>query len=460
MKSVAIVGGGVTGLTAAYRLKQKNIAVTLYEAGNRVGGVIKSTRQNGYLAEFGPNSILETSPRIASLVRDLGLENRRLYSAPEAEKRYIVRGAKPVIVPASPLKFFTTELFSASAKFRLVTEIFKRAAPAAAEESVAEFVLRHLGQEFLDYAINPLVAGIYAGDPAKLSVKHGFPKLWDLEQKYGSLILGQILGARERKRRAEVSKQEAKKLSFDEGLQVFTDALGVKLGQNLRLNSAVTAIDRKVGSWFVTTRANGREEQNEHGAVLLSAPAYKLAEIRFASESPVDLTAFKDIHYPPVASLVLGFRREDVAHPLDGFGMLIPAVERFSILGALFSSSLFPNRAPAGHVLLTCYMGGARAPELALLGAEKQFELALKDLGRILGIQGAPTFKHAFVYPKAIPQYEVGYGKFKQLMNDTETKAPGIFFAGHYRDGISLGDSMVSGDNAAERIGNFLSTVA
>jgi oxygen-dependent protoporphyrinogen oxidase len=148
-----------------------------------------------------------------------------------------------------------------------------------------------------------------------------------------------------------------------------------------------------------------------------------------------------------------------VAHPLDGFGMLIPEVEGFSILGALFSSSLFPNRAQAGHVTLTCYLGGMRAPKLGLLNSDAAVELAVKDLRAILGVKGEPTFRHHFVFPKAIPQYEVGFGRFKDLMNQIEMDAPGLFLAGHYRDGISLGDSIVSGHEVVERIQGFLRTL-
>jgi oxygen-dependent protoporphyrinogen oxidase len=159
-----------------------------------------------------------------------------------------------------------------------------------------------------------------------------------------------------------------------------------------------------------------------------------------------------------VSSVVLGFRREDVAHPLDGFGVLIPEVEKFSILGTIFSSSLFPNRAPAGHVTLTCYLGGARNPDLALLDPKSQLELVRQDLRGLLGVTGSPVFQHHYIFPNAIPQYDVGYGKFKELMNSMEIQCPGFFIAGHYRDGISLGDSIVSGENAAARIATFLKT--
>jgi len=157
-----------------------------------------------------------------------------------------------------------------------------------------------------------------------------------------------------------------------------------------------------------------------------------------------------------VTTVVLGFRRRDVAHPLDGFGMLIPQAEGFRILGAIFSSSLFPKRAPDGHVTLTCYVGGTRAPALALRSASALVEMTTTDLGKILGVSGAPTFQHHVLYEKAIPQYEVGYGLFRDLMQEIETQAPGLFFAGHYRDGISLGDSIVSGHDVAERITHSL----
>lgn len=153
---------------------------------------------------------------------------------------------------------------------------------------------------------------------------------------------------------------------------------------------------------------------------------------------------------------MLGFRRADVAHPCQGYGMLIPKIEGFKILGTIFSSALFPNRAPAGHVLLTSYIGGTRYPELAWLPPEKLSELTLADLRVLLGAKGQPVFRHYALYPKAIPQYNLGYGRYRELMNEIETKARGLFFAGHYRDGVSLGDSLVSGVNIADRAGQFL----
>ena len=449
MNPVAVVGGGITGLTAAFRLRARGIPMMLYEAGGHVGGVIRSIRENGYLAEFGPNSILETSPKIGELVKDLGLTSRQMHSDPAAENRYIVRAARPVKLPGSPLAFLGTPLFGWGAKLRLMIEPLIPRAPADREESLEHFVLRRIGREFLDYAINPFVAGVYAGDPARLSVQQAFPKLAEIEQRYGSLILGQILGARERKRRAEVSKADAKKLSFDEGLQVLTDALGKSVGDSWVLNAAVHSLARSGPGWRIRWRDGAREKSAEHSAVLLSTPAFKLAELTIEGAT---LAPLAKIHYPPVASVVLGFRRSDVAHPLDGFGMLIPAVEKCRILGSLFSSSLFPNRAPAGHVLITSYVGGVRSPELATRDEAELISMTLGDLRRILGVTGEPTFKHTVLYPRAIPQYEVGYGAFRDQMTSFERQAPGIFLAGHYRNGISLGDSLLAGLAVTERI--------
>jgi protoporphyrinogen/coproporphyrinogen III oxidase len=459
MRSAAIIGAGITGLTAAFYLRRKGVPVTVYEASNRVGGAIQSIRAEGYLAEFGPNTILETSPKVAQLVRDAGLASRRLDPDPKAEARFVVRYHRPIAMPASPLGFFTTKLFTWRAKLAVLREPFVPRRRDGKEESVAEFVVRRLGQEFLDHAIDALVAGVYAGDPYKLSVPQAFPKLGQLEARYGSLIKGQIFGARERKQRGEIAKDRAPKFSFDEGLQVLPDTLGKQLGEALRLNTNVTRFTQMPFGWTLDLRGRDQPTRAEHSAVVYAGTAFNLAELEVQAALSLDFKTFADIRYPPVASVVLGFRREDVAHPCAGFGMLIPKVEGFKILGTIFSSSLFPNRAPAGHLTLTSYVGGERCAELASLPPDELFALTCEDLRVLLGVKGKPTFQHCVFYPRAIPQYNVGYGRYRELMADLEQKAPGLFFAGHYRDGISLSDTIVSGCNVAERVSAYLAAV-
>lgn len=475
MKSVAIIGAGITGLTAAFYLKRKGLAVTVYEASGRVGGVIQSVRKGGYLAEFGPNTLLETSPKISQLVKDAGLRSRRLDPDPKAEARFVVRYGRPIAMPSAPHKFFTTDLFTWKAKLAVLREPFIKPRRDGVEESIGQFVVRRFNQEFLDHAIDALVAGIYAGDPNKLSVVHAFPKLKALEDNYGSMIKGQILGARERKKRGEVAKDRAPKFSFDEGLQVLPDTLAAQLGEAVKLNTAVTKLTKTSSGWTVHTQTASGGALVDHDAVIFCGTAPKLAELQMewsaglparrevkdiGQNAPCPevgartskLEAFAEIRYPPVASVVLGFRREDVAHDCNGFGMLIPKIEGFKILGTIFSSALFPNRAPADHHTLTTYVGGERYPELALLPEDKLVELVCADLKKLLGVRGQPTFRHVVVYPRAIPQYNVGYGRFKELMTKIETDAPGFFLAGHYRDGVSLSDSIVSGINVSERV--------
>ncbi|HEX4343390.1 MAG TPA: protoporphyrinogen oxidase [Verrucomicrobiae bacterium] len=449
MNSVAVIGAGITGLTAAFYLQRKGIPVTVYEASGRVGGVIQSLRRDGYLAEFGPNTILETSPKIGQLIHDAGLESRKVIPDAKAETRYLVRYKRPIEMPAKPLGFFTTPLFSAGAKFAVLREPFIKPRRDGVEESIAEFTVRRFNQEFLDHAIDALVGGIYAGDPHKLSVTHAFPRLKALEDKYGSMIKGQLFGARDRKKSGEISRDRAPKFSFDEGLQVLPETLRDRLGEAVKLNTPVTQLTQTETGWRISTSTG----DHDHTAVIYCGTASKLATLEIIVKGQtLDLSPLSEIRHPPVACVVLGFRREDVTHPCEGFGMLIPKAAGFKILGTIFSTSLFPGRAPAGHLMLTSFIGGERYPELASLPHEKLVALACEDLRVILGVRGQPTFSHSVFYPKAIPQYNVGYGRFRDLMTEIETKAPGLYFAGHYRDGISVSDSILSGCNIADRV--------
>ncbi|WP_372845589.1 protoporphyrinogen oxidase [Pontiella sp.] len=446
MQKVAIIGAGITGLTAAYELKQKGIDCTVFEASNRVGGCIKTVKEDGFLVECGPNSILDTHPDLGKLFARLGIEGNKLPAKAESKNRFIVRDGKPIALPTSPSSFFFSDAFSARAKLRLMREPFIRS-KSNEHESLADFVVRRLGQEFLDYAINPFVSGVYAGDPAKLSTCHAFPKLYALEQKYGSLIKGAIKGAKERKQRQEVASKDAHMFTFDDGMEVLPNQLAAKLGDAIRLNTPVTGIQMlDKGKWMVC--------HEEFTDVVIAIPAHAQTELN----APFDLEMFSEIHYPPVASLSLGFGLNQFMHALNGFGMLIPKIENRFSLGALFPSSIFAGRAPGGMALLTVFIGGSQSPERALLDQDELLAQTLKDLQDLLGLDGQPEYQRLSVWPKAIPQYVVGYEKFLNHMTQVEADFEGIHFAGHYRDGISVSNSILSGIGVAKRMIQTTST--
>ena len=439
-KEVAIIGAGITGLTAAFELKQKGINCSVFEASDRVGGCIQTKREEGFLVECGPNSILDTHPNIGKLITRLGLEEKKLPGKPESNNRFIVRNGKPVVLPSSPSSFFRSKAFSAKAKLRLLKEPFITST-SNEQESLADFVVRRLGQEFLDYAINPFVSGVYAGDPAKLSTRYAFPKLYELEQEYGSLIKGAIKGAKARKKRAETASKDARMFSFDDGMVVLPNQLAEKLGDAVRLNTPVSGFQSlENGHWQINNE--------EFTDVLLALPAHAMPKL----STPFDLSIMDEIYYPPVASLSLGFGKNDFSHRLNGFGMLIPKIENRFSLGALFPSSIFADRAPDGRALLTVFIGGSQSPERALMDEDEMLQNVQTDLRDLLGLDAEPIFKHMSIWPKAIPQYVVGYETYLNHMKKIEAQFKGIHFAGHYRDGISVSNSILSGIDVVERI--------
>lgn len=453
--SIGIIGAGISGLTLAFELMEKGYEVTVFEAGANPGGAMKSYQSDeGWVADIGPNTIMARTTALQKLVDRLGIADRQVFANKESKKRFVVRGSEPVALPSSVIDFLKTPLFSTSAKLNLLKEPFIPAWKNAYEETLSDFVKRRLGQEFLDYAINPFVAGVYAGRPDNLSVRHAFPRLYEVEQEYGSLILGQILGARKRRKREDVPKTESRLFSFDRGTGVLTEELGKKLGERLKTEHPVISVSEGDDQWKLTYRYHNKEEQTQFDRIVLTAPVHRFDDIEFHLDGTFPKETLKRIWYPPVTSMVLGFHRDQIHHPLDGFGMLVPAIEPFKILGTLFSSTLFPGRAPQNHVTLTTFVGGARYPKLAQKPKEEIKSIVLRDLGSLLGVDGSPVFEHTAQWEKAIPQYDLNYGTCKDVMDDMEHQHPGFYFAGNYRGGISVSDCITNAQSLAQRIHN------
>ena len=453
MASIAIVGAGITGLTAAYRLKRRGSRVVVYEASDRTGGAIRSERRNGYLAELGPNSLATPSAEVAGLLAELGLDSHRVTAAAEARTRYIVRRGRLVRLPMSLAELLTSRLFSNAAKLAIFGEPLLEASDSAVDESVAAFVRRRFNQEVVDYLANPFVAGIFAGDPEQLSVRHALPQLQVLERTQGSLVKAFVQMMKGRRANSQGQGGLASIMSFRQGLQELPDALGRALSAEVRLRSPVTQLRQSPRGWTVGAALQTPEL---YDAVVYAAPAHSLDEIDLDLSGGERLSTLSSIVHPPVAVLALGYRREQVSHPLDGFGFLTPEVERRRVLGAVFSSTIFPDRAPEGHVMLTAFVGGTRDPDFVQADPQTLTARVLDDLRVLLGAQGEPTFRSVQVWPKAIPQYVLGYGRFKDIADEVERRNPGLLLAGTYRDGVSLGEAIGSGERAATRAAELL----
>ncbi len=465
--TTAIIGSGITGLCVAHSLQQQSseqIPFELFDSSQVVGGAIQSTNIDGYLAEHGPNSILLKDKRIAALLRQVGLDGDNvdtelLLARPEARKRYIVQNGFTVAMPGTPIALINSPLFSLKGKMRLLMEPFigrfqKRGNPQR-EESFADFVRRRFGPELLASAAAPFVSGIYAGNPEALSVRHAFPRLWAIEQKHRSILLGLIaqqFGSANNPHQLKPSQI----VSFRSGMHALPNAIADSLPQkSLHLGAKISSIEPNDNGWTLTwTDQQGNDLQKNYRNIVITTPPHKLSRLTLPAKLHQTLQPVFDIESPPVTSLVLGFKREEIAHPLDGFGMLIKQSENSPLLGVLFSSSMFDGRAPDGHVALTCMMGGSINPQYA----DNDDRVVLQELNKLLGVTGKPSFRHQTTWPQAIPQYSLNYQEKLNTLNTCEQSYPGLYLAGNYRNGISVVDCMLNGLDLGKKLSRHSST--
>ena len=455
--SVVVIGAGISGLTSAWWLHRAGVDVAVMERDASPGGTMQTIHENGWLVETGPNSALETTPLLSQMFEDLGISHERVYANEASNKRFILRDGTLHQLPMSPGSFLTSSLWSLKGKLRLLGEPF--VGRADHEETIAEFVERRLGKELLDYGINPFVAGVYAGNPEELSVRAAFPKLYALEEKYGGLIKGMLRGRKERKHRAERSKDRAKMLSFVNGMQTFPNIIAAGLKERVRLGCEVQAVSRGENGekgYTLFYRSKGGESGSLHAdAVVAAVPSFVAASL-LAPFSRSLTEGLRSIYYPPVTEVFLGFHSSQRSIPLDGFGFLVPAKEHRRILGTIWSSSLFSARAPEGHVALTTFVGGSRQPELADLKDSELQDLVTGELQSIMHITGPPVFTKIIRWTKAIPQYNLGYHEITGAIDQFELEHPGLFICSNYRGGIAVGDCVMSGEKIASRVKSYV----
>lgn len=427
-RDALILGGGISGLTTAFLLSRRGMKVTVLEAAPRVGGALETLSDGPWRFEMGPNTVLEGNADVTALIGACGLDGEKITASPSARKRFLWKSGRLHALPGGPGGLLGTPLFSLGAKLRLLREPWvPRPGDADGEETIAAFVRRRLGREFLDYAVGPFVSGVYAGDPDRLAVSWAVPRIAALEREHGSLIRGALA-----KRKG--AQPAGAMISFREGLDTLPRRLAREIG-DVRTGVFCRRVTRS-GNLFTVETGDGRIEAER---VVLAVPADVAARLLD------DLTGgasrlFAEIPNAPVAVVSLGVRREDVAHPLDGFGFLVPRKEGLNLLGCLFPSTLFPGRAPEGHAALVAFVGGRTNPEIVTRDDEAVYATVRQELGRALGLRGEPAFHHVRRWPRAIPQYELGHGRFVARAEEIEKDFPGLRIGGNFLRGISVPD--------------------
>lgn len=505
-KRIAVIGAGITGLAAAFRLSELaderavSIDVTVFERGPRFGGAIGSIKIGDYLVDTGADSFLTNKPAAVNLCRRLGIENRLISTDKRFRGAHVLHDGRPVPVPEgfqllSPTAIWpvmTSPLFSAWGKLRLLMEWFvpprnrpeiRPANPSLnvggggtglADESLADFVRRRFGREAFDFLVQPLVGGIYTADPERLSLAATMPRFLEMERDYGSLIRasmsrrGRLTGNGEAPNDLKASKDRSSGARYGlfvglaGGMTDLIEALRLHVSSrcSIRLNSPVTAVVSSSRSTdpksvedehlaYELNFADGKHEQ--FNAAIIAATADRTADLVDAID-PCLSAELRQIEYASSAIVVSGHQLADIRHPLDSFGLVIPQVERRKILAVSFSSRKFPDRAPEGRVLLRTFVGGAMQPELLDLNDDQLIQTTGEELAQTLGVRGEPDFVHVFRHPRAMAQYHVGHLDRVARIDQLAERHPGLALAGNAYRGVGLPDVIASGEQAAERV--------
>lgn len=469
-RRIAVVGGGISGLAAAHRLlelspsQNQPIELSVFEASDRFGGVMGTKRIGDYLVETGADSFITNKPWAVDLCDRLGMSDRLIPTAKANRGALVLRKGKPVPVPEgfqllSPAKIWpvlASPLFSLPGKLRMGLEYFlPRRKSEEDEESLAAFVRRRFGQEALERLVQPLVGGIYTSDPEKLSLQATMPRFIEMEQEHRSLIRASRRNARQspsRERQAEQTATGARYGLFATpkgGISELLDTLYQRVREqaNWSFNASVETLERQADDTWTIQLADGTQQSFD--GVVLAIPAYRVAELL----KPIDADlarSLSEIEYASTAIVVSGHKLADIAHPLNAFGLVIPAIERRRILAVSFTSRKFPDRAPEGCVQLRTFVGGAMQPEELARSDEEIVKLVRDELRATLGVGGEPDFVHVARWNKAMPQYHVGHLKRVDFVESRIEHQPGLALAGNAYRGVGLPDCIHSGEQAAE----------
>ncbi|HJL16387.1 MAG TPA: protoporphyrinogen oxidase [Sandaracinaceae bacterium LLY-WYZ-13_1] len=455
MSRTVVVGGGLSGLAAAHRLLERDpdAEVTVLEAADRAGGILGTVERDGFVIETGPDSILSEKTAAIELAERLGIADRLVRTRGAHRGAYVVSHGRLVRVPEgfslmAPTRWAawaTTPIMSWPGKLRaaLETVIPRHRGP---EESMARFVRRRFGREVLDRLAQPLVGGIYGGDPDRLSLEATMPRFVSLERDHGSVIRG--MRARQR-RRAEQAASGARYglfVAFDRGMQVLIDALVARLGGRVKVGAKVTGLARRHGGWRAGFEGGGVDADR----VILALPAWRAAAL-VAPHHERLTEALESIPYGSAATVTSAWPRADVPHPMDAFGFVVPSVERRSVLAATFSSVKWPDRAPEGEVLVRVFVGGANAPDVAELDDPTLVALARRELRSLMGVEAAPRFSLVWRYTRAMPQYQVGHLARVDAIEAMQRDLPGLDLAGNAYRGVGIPDTIRYAEAVADR---------
>jgi protoporphyrinogen/coproporphyrinogen III oxidase len=457
LSKILVIGGGISGLACAWRLRQLGRPALLLERGPRFGGVIDTVEQNGFRFDIGPQSFTNTQA-LSELIDELGLGSELLEADPRAP-RYILKGGHLVPAPLSPPQLLLTPLLSARTKLRILGEPFRHTRPPETDESVAAFVRRKFGLDLLANLVAPFISGVWAGDPEKLSLASSFPSVRRLEERYGSIIRGAM------KQRRQNGGKRSSLCNFRGGLPRLVVALAAQLGDSALTGAEITAIRRSPGanshSFEVTYKFGAVTESLSAAAIVVASPADEAARL-LASFPPKFGELLGKIEYAGVAQVSAGYRLEQIKYrnaesSLKGFGFLVPRSEGLRLLGTVWNSSLFPGRAPGGMASFTSFLGGMTDPEVVSYSPERMAAIAHSELSSVLGITGAPVAQHVACWQRALPQYNIGHQDVTSALRTLCAHMPGVFLAGNYFAGPSIGGCVEHANEVARNVAHFCS---